>query len=196
MDWTAVGVIVTGLGLIVTILLFGIESRRARRAAVEANRRALVGRVIVSVEKAARAHSRFPFGHVLNNAEFEFAVALPRLLVELNPDEQPVALWVGKQMELMQGAPRAKDATRIAYAVAFKLADWHSGRTSIAWFSEQVRLSPINPSFRAPLLTTLSRRLRFSLEVAKVTVVIASLVLAFRSLLRRSEAQEAVSLDS
>jgi len=187
MDWTALGVIVTGLGLIATIVFFGIESARARRAAIEANRRALVGRVIDSVERAARAHARFPFGHVLNSAEFEFAIVLPRLLVELNPDEQPIALWVGRQVQLMQARPRAKDATRIAYEVALRLADWHAGRTAISWFSAQLEASPFEPRYRRPLVAHLSRQFWLSWEIAKVTAIAGGTLLGFRYMVRKAE---------
>jgi hypothetical protein len=187
MDWTAAGVIVTALALIVTIVIFGIQSARARQATIEANRRALVGRVIDSVEKAARAHVRFPFGHVRSSVEFEFAIVLPRLLVELNKDERPVAYWVGEKVQRMQAASLAKDTIPIAFEVALKLASWHSGDIKTSWFSEQLSESPMRSDFRTPRRVRFARQFWYSVEVAKVTAIAALTLLAGRYMIRKAE---------
>ena len=184
MTWTAIGVLVTGAGLIITIALFAVESARARRAAAEASRRELLGRVIDTVERAARAQTRFPFGHVRGRNEFEFALALPRLLVALSKQERPIAIWVAKKIQLMSAMPKVKDTTRVAFEIAFRLTDWHTGDTKLKWFEDQLELDPYDVSFRVPARVTFQRQARFSLEVAKVTVVGVGTLLSIRSIIR------------
>jgi len=188
MDWTAIGVVITGGALIVSIaalivstIIFVIESRRRRsedterlaRGQASENERARrdsVEKVIDIVERAARAQTRFPFGPVLNRTEFEFAISIPRLLVALPPEDREIGTWVMVRLQEMQALPKAKDATAISFKVALRLAGWQRGEIPTDWFVDELKSKPFDPNFTVSRVVKIRRQLAFSRELAVNTV--------------------------
>lgn len=195
MDWTAIGVIITGGALIVSIIIFVLENRRHRAEDVErlarqqANeieraRRDSVEKVIDIVERAARAQTRFPFGPVLNRTEFEFAISIPRLLVALPPEDREIGTWVVVRLQEMQALPKAKDATGVSFKVALRLAGWQRGEIPTDWFVDELKSKPFDPNFTVPRMIKIRRQLAFSRELALNTVGGFIAVVAFRDALK------------
>lgn len=162
------GALAASAGVILTVAIFVIQSWRARRAARTEARRQLVSRVLDTVDRAARAHSLYPLSLLWTRGEAEIAMVLPRLVLDLEKGERAVAVWVARQVQLMQQQRDPKKALRINYHVAFQLAEWHQGSVRTKWFVGQNALDPFDVNFTAPPQVRRAKSLRASLTVVLV----------------------------
>jgi len=184
MDWAAIGVIITGVAVVISFGVFVWESKQRRRAAAESARRELVGRAIDAVERAARDHARFPFGRVSSNPEFELAIALPRILVDLDKADAPVGMWVASQLQVMQSNQKPSQSIAVLVSVSMSLASWHRGDRATAWFESALKDRPLEGNFRMSRKVRFSRELRRSWEVAKLAGSGFITVIVFRNAYR------------
>lgn len=156
----AFGVIVTGLGVIVTVVLFLVQSSRQKKDARVAARKQIVSRVLDTVERASRAYALYPLSKVWTRSEMEVVLVLPRLILELEPEDRDIAAWVGRQVQRMQLQTSDKAALQIAQTLAFQLAEWHHGNRPLAWFRSELVADPYDMSFTVPTSNSVKRWLR------------------------------------
>lgn len=176
----AFGVIVTGLGVIVTVMLFLVQSARQKRETRLAARKVLVSRVLDTVEKASRAYALYPLSKFWTRSEMEVVLVLPRLILELDPQDRDIAIWVARQVQRMQMETSDKGAVRIAQALAFQLAEWHQGNRPLAWFSAQLAADPYDTGFVVSRRTRAKRWLRQSRDTGLMLGGMAVLRVAWR----------------
>lgn len=176
----AFGVIVTGLGVIVTVVLFLVQSRRQRIQARLVARQELVSRVLDTIERASRAYALYPLSRLWTRSEMEIVLVLPRLVLELDSQDRDVAVWVARQVQLMQMETSDKGAVKIAQAIGIQLAEWHHGTRSLQWFTSELAKSPYDPNFTAPRANRAKRWLRQFRDTGSLLGGIAVLRWAWR----------------
>ena len=142
---------------LVTIILFGIEGFRRLRSDRLAARRDVVSRVLDVVDSATQRLSKPQWARLWGSAELDFALVLPRLLLELDKKDRPVAEWALREMQKMQLASTEKGSLRIGIAIGTTLIGWHHGEVERKWFAEQIRMEPPIADFRVPTATKLKR---------------------------------------
>jgi hypothetical protein len=187
-DWTAIGVIVTGVGvfvalvgLIITIAIYASQTANARRAASVQDRRRLVGDIIDRVVAANRTYARWPLGNVFIPPEFELSLSLPSLLVALPRGEEAVAYWIARQIQLVQLESNPRKALQKTNAISFRLASWYRGDVPLQWFQDDVRKDQWDPEYKVPRLTRVRKQLWVSWRVGKLTAAVSAIFLAARS---------------
>jgi hypothetical protein len=187
-DWTAIGVIVTGagvvvalVGLIITIGIYASQSANARRAVSVQERRRLVGDIIDRVVAANRTYARWPLGNVFVPPEFELSLSLPSLLVALPRGEEAVAYWIARQIQLVQLESNPRTALQKTNAISFRLASWYRGDVPSQWFQGEVANDQWDPKYKVPRLTHLRKQLWLSWRIGKLTAAGAAVVFTARS---------------
>jgi hypothetical protein len=187
-DWTAIGVIVTGVGvfvalvgLIITIAIYASQTANARRAASVQDRRRLVGDIIDRVVAANRTYARWPLGNVFIPPEFELSLSLPSLLVALPRGEEAVAYWIARQIQLVQLESNPRKALRETNAIIFRLASWYRGDIGLQWFQAEMAKDPWDPKYKVPRSTNLRKQLWVSWRIGKLTAAAAAIVFTARS---------------
>lgn len=176
----ALGVIVTGAGVIVTIVLFALQSARSTRHARTAARREVVSRVIDTVERASRAYALYPISKLWTRPEMELLLVLPRLVLALDSRERDIAVWVARQVQRMQLEKSEKRAIAVAQTVGFHLAEWHHGQRPLSWFKSQLETDPYDPRFSVPRQIRLGRGFRQFRDMIVVVGAAGILRLAWR----------------
>ena len=147
----------TAITALVTIILFGIEGFRRFRSERLAARRDVVSRVLDVVSSATQRLAKPQWARMWGSAELDFALVLPRLLLELDKKDRPVAEWAWREMQRMQLASTEKESLRIGITIGTTLIGWHHGEVELKWFAEQIRTEPPVANFRVPAATKLKR---------------------------------------
>jgi len=145
-DWTAIGAGASALAVIVTLIIFMLQSSRRRRESIAKTRHESVTRVLDLMEASVR-HSRRPyFLRMFSNPELEWTLLVVRLVHELGKDEESIAVWVQGQSHRMFKAASDRAALRIGIETASALVDWNRGERSTKWFMEEIhREGPVGP---------------------------------------------------
>jgi len=89
---------------------------------------------------------------------------VPRLLLELGKHDRVIALWVQRQVQLMQATPAKKGRVAIQAGVAEKLVLWHHGEMNRTWFAMQYAADPLPPKFVIPLRVRADKGARESMQ--------------------------------
>jgi hypothetical protein len=153
-----IGFATTSATLLVTIILFAVDRLLTRRAEGTERRRQLVERVLDTFDRSTRALIRPAFVQVWTNAEVEYTLLLPRLLLEVAPKDRVIARWMHRQVQHMQLAVTRTEKVLRRARVAEALTQWHLGEVDNKWFEEQLKSDPLDPVFRVPR-RTMARRL-------------------------------------
>jgi len=172
MEWTpaSIALLTTSATLAVTIVLFILEWRRHVKESHLETRRRAISRVIDAVEAASRATST-PF-HPRAGGELELALAVPRLLLEIEPKQRAVANWTIRKIQLMRLAPTDVTANGIALEIGSRLIQWHHGELRLDWFEEEVRRDPPVSPFRVPARARAARAVNRSWTSSKLGFLI------------------------
>lgn len=152
----ALSISIAFLTVLVTVILFVVESRRRDRAARLDSRRAMVADALSIMERSVRGLARPALLRWSRGPDFEFSLAVPRLLLALDKDQHAVGAWLVQQTQKMQTASSDKATAVIGIQTAVKLTEWHQGEVTLTWFSDQLRL----PSHQASKPQRLLARLR------------------------------------
>lgn len=136
-DWTAVSAVVSASAVVVTLILFMLQSRRRTREAHKQARHDAISRVLSAMESTVK-RQRVPLLSWMGSSETEYALVVPRLLHELDEKDEPVGQWVLKQTQSMMSAPSDRAAQSIGVAMSLKLVEWDRGKVDTAWFVTQV----------------------------------------------------------
>ena len=99
---SAVGVAISAVAVLSTVLIWRAEVLRRREDEGRARRRDLVSRVLQLAERVARSSTIPSIARVWFRPELEFALLLPRLYYELDPNERVIAEWVATQVRKLQ----------------------------------------------------------------------------------------------
>jgi len=179
-----IGFASTAATLFVTVVLFGVERIASMLSARNQARRDLVARVINVFETAARTSIRPALARAWTNPEVEYALLLPRLLLELRKRDRVIALWVQRQVQLMQLEPRKRERIKIQAKVAEKLVLWHHGEASTSWFALEIRKDPPVPGFSVPLRVRTLQLAGMSWSWAQLFFAIGGLAAMIRQAVR------------
>ena len=145
-----IGFATTGATLFVTVALFAWDRLSSRARAKRELKRQLVARVLDAFEASTRSLIRPAFVQAWTNAELEYTLLLPRLLLDLNGRDRFIALWMHRQIQLMRLAVTKRERVAARALVAERLIDWNAGTRKSAWFAQQVREDPPSPKFSVP----------------------------------------------
>ncbi len=154
-DWTATTAVVSAVAVVVTLILFMLQSHRRTIDARRQARHDAISRVLSAMETTVKRQS-VPLLSWMGSSEIDYALVLPRLLHELEAKDEPVAQWVLKQTQAMRSAPTDKAAHSIGVAMSLKLVEWDPGNVTMAWFVEQVG----DPSDLGKFKLTMAQRVR------------------------------------
>jgi hypothetical protein len=122
---------------VVTVIAGFWERARTARANEDQRRRLLIGDVIERLERVTREQARPVFARMYAIPELDLALALPRFMLLMKPEEQPLLLWLTYQSKRMQSAPSDHLATAIGIEAVGELAKWYKGERSLDWFVAQ-----------------------------------------------------------
>ncbi len=81
---------------------------------------------------------------------FELTQVLPRLLLELHPRDQSIAVWVYREIQKLVVAQGRRDSARIIHGIGYTLTEWKNGRKSRAWFVKDLAENPPGQNFAVP----------------------------------------------
>lgn len=123
----AIGFATTTATLLVTVMLFAVDRALIRRAERAERRRQLVERVLDTFDGSTRAVTRPAFGKAWTNPEIEYALLMPRLLLDLGPKDRVLAPWMQPQVQLMHLVVSRKEKTLLRAKVVDALLQWHLG---------------------------------------------------------------------
>jgi hypothetical protein len=157
MDPVAIGFATTGVTLLVSVVLFTVDRSLKIRADRREVRRQLMVRVLDTLELATRSLVRPAFVQAWTNSDVEYAMLLPRLLLDLGKRDRAIAAWVHRRVQLMQLEPSRKAALVIRADVAVKLLQWQQGELKLAWFQSQLNLDRPADPFKVPQKIKLTR---------------------------------------
>lgn len=157
MDPVAIGFATTGVTLLVSVGLFALDRTLKIRADRREVRRQLMVRVLDTLELATRSLVRPAFVQAWTNSDVEYALLLPRLLLDLGRRDRAIAAWVHSRVQLMQLQASPKSALAIRADVAGKLLEWQQGELNLAWFEGQLGLDPPVHGFKVPLRVKIAR---------------------------------------
>lgn len=148
------------VAVVVTLALYWYSVHRETQASAKRNRDAMVDRVINTGETYVRKIARGPLQS--RSAQLELALLLPRLVSELPADDEAVARWVARQVQLVGAQPTRKRAVRESVHITSKLIEWKQGKVETGWFAEANLRDPFDAAYSPPL----SVRLRQAGEIA------------------------------
>lgn len=137
------------VAVVVTLVLYWYSVHREARASAKRNRDAMVDRVIETGERYVRKIARGPLQS--RSAQLELALLLPRLVSELPLEDEAVARWVARQVQIVGAQPTSKRAVRESVNITSKLIDWKHGKVETAWFAGANQLDPFDAGYRPPL---------------------------------------------
>lgn len=171
---TAIALIAAVLGAFVATITFVVGRILDIRRAREDSRRATLTRLLDVVENSIRRQTRPDFLKTWSpTVELEYALFLQRLVLELPKDEHVVAVWVWRQIELMQSELTEAAVNRKGLAISERLIAWHHGDVATKWFDEQVKVDP-------PVRSTPSRPVMWKRRARPlVSLVMVSAMLGF-----------------
>lgn len=182
MDWTAVAAAISAVAVVVSLVIFTVESRRRAAEARKAATHDAISRVLQTMESAVRWQQKPVFIRMFANPELDYALAVLRLRHELPNEESPVAQWTLSQAQLMMAATSDRGSRDIGVQVASKLVEWGQGAVPDEWFLTELGLHPPQAQFKVPR----ERRRRRSLSRAKESFIegtaIALVVMLFHGL--------------
>lgn len=184
MNAVEIGFATTGATLFVSIALFAISWIRGRIVARHEARRLLLTRVLDTFENAYRGLLRAPWARLWSPAEAEYAILLPRLLLELPKRDRVIASWVARQVQLMQSQPSDQKAFTAAGSVAAQLVGWYHGEVKRQWFRNELAKDPYDPAFKVPAKAKRNRQLRGAWRWSKLTIGAVLIASGFRYALR------------
>ena len=136
-DWTAVTAVISAFAVIVTLILFMLQSHRRTMDARRQARHDAISRVLSAMEATVK-RQRIPLLSWMGSSEIDYALVVPRLLHELDPKDEAVGQWVLQQTQSMMSAPTDRAAQSIGVAMSLKLVEWDRGSVDTAWFATQV----------------------------------------------------------
>jgi hypothetical protein len=180
MDPVAIGFATTGATVLLTVILFGLDRYLRRRASQQEVRRQLMMRVLDTFELATRSLVRPAFVQAWTNVDVEYAMLLPRLLLDLGKRDRVIAVWLQKQVQLMQLEPSHRRALAIRGDVAVKLLQWQQLDLERSWFENEVRASPPTQPFIVPRKVKLTRLAHDGWAWAQLLAVLAAVSAMFR----------------
>lgn len=154
-DWTAVTAVISASAVVVTLIIFMLQSRRRTVEARRQARHDAISRVLSAMEATVK-RQRVPLLLWMGSSEIDYALVVPRLLHELDQKDEAVGQWVLKQTQSMMSAPTDRASQVIGIATSLKLVEWDRGRVKTAWFVTQVG----NPSGLATFKLTTKQRTR------------------------------------
>lgn len=182
MDPVAIGFATTGATLLLTGVLFTLDRYFRARAERRELRRKLMVRVLDTLELATRSLVRPAFVQAWTNSDVEYAMLLPRLLLDLGKRDRVIAVWVLRQVQLMQLEPAHKKALAIRAEVTSKLLLWHLGELKTSWFDREVARDRPARQFAVPRSTKFKRLAHDGWAWAQLFAVVA----AISALVRRA----------
>lgn len=119
------------------------------------------------------------------NADLEYALLGPRLLLDLGRKDRVVAAWVLRQVQLMQLESSAKRALSLRANVSAKLLQWHHGELRRTWFEEQLRVDKIDPDFRVPVKVKSGRMMRDAWSWTQLLGLVVAIAFMLREVVGR-----------
>jgi hypothetical protein len=178
--WTAVSAAISASAVVVTLILFMLQSRRRTVEARRQIRHDAISRVLSAMELTVR-RQRIPLLSWMGSPELDYALVLPRLLHELDHKDEAVGQWVLRQTQSMMSAPSDRTSQAIGVATSLKLVEWDRGKVGTAWFAAQVgKPSELN-TFK---VTAKQRARRRSSQAGTAFVGWASLYVLYESVRR------------
>ncbi|MGJ8721080.1 MAG: hypothetical protein ACSHW9_04475 [Salinibacterium amurskyense] len=185
MNPVVIGFAATAATLLLSILLFSADLvYRVYVRRREASRE-MVARVLDTLDEAARLLIRPPVARLWSNSEVEYALLLPRLLLDLGPKNQVIAVWVHRQIQLMMLEPSGKKALRVKARVAEKLIQWQQRTLKREWFEHEVGEDAPATEFVVPFRIKLSRAARDSWAWFQFFAVFSSVAVLLRKVTTR-----------
>jgi hypothetical protein len=179
-----IGFASTGITLLVTVILFAIDRVSLRRREVREARRQLVARVLDALDLSARALARPAFTHMWTNPDVEYALVIPRLLLELDRKDRVVASWLQRQTQLMLREPSKRKALAIRAEAAGRFVEWHQGERRLSWFREELKRDPVELQFKVGAAVRAKRLLLDSWSLTQWLGVLAGLLKVLQSAVR------------
>ena len=180
MDPVAIGFATTGATLLLSVVLFTLDRVLKIRADRREVRRQLMVRVLDTLELATRSLVRPAFFQAWINSDVEYAMLLPRLLLDLGKRDRAIAAWVHRRVQVMQLQPSPKAALVIRADVAGRLLQWQQGELRLAWFERQLKTDrPLTP-FEVPRKIKLARLGHDGWAWAQTLLVVAVIAVMIR----------------
>lgn len=176
----AIGFATTGVTLLVTVVLFATDRLLTRSREKRELRRLLVARVLDTFDQSTRLLLRPAVAQLWTNGELEFTLLTPRMLLDLSKQDRVIALWMQRQVQLMQLAVRKEAKVRIRAASAEALLLWHHGERDLQWFTTQLKADPQQQPFKVPAITKAKQLGRDSWAWAQVFAVLAGVAFLIR----------------
>lgn len=180
-----IGFATTGATLFVTVVLFAWDRLSTRARAKRELKRQLVARVIDTFDASTRSLIRPAFMQAWTNAELEYTLLLPRLLLDLNGRDRFVALWMHRQIQLMRLAVTKSERVTARASVVERLLEWNEGTRKSGWFAQQVRDDPPRAEFSVPARTRLRQFSRDSWAWAQLFAAVAALGYLIKSVVSK-----------
>ncbi|WBU36705.1 hypothetical protein [Homoserinibacter sp. YIM 151385] len=180
-----IGFATTGATLLVTVGLFAWDRAASRASAKRELKRQLVARVLDAFESSTRSLIRPAFVQAWTNAELEYTLLLPRLLLDLNGRDRFIALWMHRQIQLMRLAVTKRERVAARAVVAERLIEWNAGTRKSAWFAQQVREDPPSSRFAVPTPTRIRQFSRDSWAWAQLLAAMAAVGVLIKSVVSK-----------
>ncbi len=184
MSPVAIGFATTGATLLITVILFAVDRILSRRDQRQEVRRQLMTRVLDTFELSTRSLVRPALVQLWTNSDLEYALLLPRLLLDLGDKDRVIAAWVQRQVQVMQLEPSKRKALAIRTSVGEKLLRWHHGELPRTWFEAEVQRDPARQGFTVPKTIKIRRVFYDSWEWVQLLGTSIAVGLAFRKIFR------------
>jgi hypothetical protein len=143
----------------VTLILAALGAHRRRQHDASQRRRAVVIRVLDTLEATVRRHASLR-GWFLPAAEIDWALIYPRLFLELDTRDQAIAGWMWRQVQLMLLEPDGQKQITIASRIGGQVLAWQQNTITAEWFEHELAADPIQQPFIVPKRVQLRRTLR------------------------------------
>ena len=148
-DWAAIGAIVPALAVVVTLIIFIVESHRRGEENRARLKREAISRLLDSMESSIRKNQGLLASlRFWESPDITYALAIPRLIHDLGPENAAVSAWAMSQVQKMIASTSDKQAANIGTQMSMKIVSWGQGTVPSEWFAAELRSHPLDVNFK------------------------------------------------
>jgi hypothetical protein len=148
-DWAAIGAIVPALAVVVTLIIFIVESHRRGEENRARLKREAISRLLDSMESSIRKNQGLLASlRFWESPDITYARAIPRLIHDLGPENAAVSAWAMSQVQKMIASTSDKQAANIGTQMSMKIVSWGQGTVPGDWFAAELRSHPLEVNFK------------------------------------------------
>ncbi|WP_442542626.1 hypothetical protein ACSBOX_11795 [Arthrobacter sp. KN11-1C] len=136
------------MGIAASLIVYILEKRRNERAARHEAKRVAVSRMLDVLDEAIKVQVLPPLIRRWKNPDAALLLALSRLLLDLQKEDIPVALWSAGQVQRMVFETARKEYLFRATKLQSRLLSWYRGDEHVHWFSDALKNEPFVENWR------------------------------------------------